>query len=35
MIFVFDGHRIENLKLPSFFLIKSAGQPQGEELGQM
>jgi hypothetical protein len=37
-IFVFDGQRIEstyNLKLPSFFLIKSVGQPQGEKIGWM
>jgi hypothetical protein len=40
-VFVFDGDCIEwtviyaHLKLPSFFLTKRAGQPQGEELGRM
>jgi hypothetical protein len=40
-VFVFDGDCIEwpviyaILKLPSFFLTKRAGQPQGEELGRI
>jgi hypothetical protein len=40
-IFVLDGTALSgrlsthNLKLPSFFLTKRAGQPQGEELGRI
>jgi signal recognition particle receptor subunit beta len=40
-VFVFDGDCIEwwiiyaHLMLPSFFLTKRAGQPQGEELGRI
>jgi hypothetical protein len=40
-IFVLDGYCIErsvsthSLKLPSFFLTKRAGQPQGEEVGKI